>query len=138
MAKRRSSGVRRVARRVAGYAKRGYKRATNFVTAGVVPLLDIGFSFGYGYLRSKISGNSMFQKVLSWVPFGGDYKDNLVLGGLAYAIAYFFKPSNPYVKAGLKTVVLSEAFICGMKMDAGASFTTTNTQAIGKAVGDYL
>jgi len=125
MAKRKYNKVRSAGRRVYAFAKRGAKRSYRASKGASMSLLDIGFSFGYGYARSYIVNNSMVQKVISMIPFGGDYKDNIFLGLGAYLVNMLLKPTNHYVKLGLRTIVQNEAFLAGAKMNMGASLTTT-------------
>jgi len=90
--------------------------------------MEIGFSFGYGYARGYLLNNSMSQSVLAAIPFGGQYKDNIFLGLGAYLVGWLFKPSG-MVKEALNTVIRSEAFIAGAKMQSGATLTASTTSA---------
>lgn len=133
MAKRRyvrraATAVRRVYRRAAVGARRVYRKGAR--SAGqATSLLTIGFSFGYGYLRQYITGNQYFQQAIAYLPFGGAYKDNLAIGGLAYLIQRFVKPTNAYIKLALRTIIHDEVFIMGAKMQAGASFTSSSSSS---------
>lgn len=138
MAKRRLyTKVKRAARRVYASARRGVRRSYRASKTAGMSLIDIGFSFGYGYARSFITNNEMFQKGLSMIPFGGDFKDNILLGGAAYVINWLWKPSHHLVKLALRTIVNSEAFLAGAKLRMGASVTTPAITA-SQTAGDYL
>lgn len=124
MAKRRRfTRVRAVARRV----RRGVRRFSGLAR---LPIMDVAFSFGYGYVRGWIINNPTTQSVMAMVPFGGQYKDNIFLGLGAYLIGWLVKPTG-MVKEFLNTVIRSEAFIAGAKMQSGATLTASGTSSYG-------
>jgi hypothetical protein len=88
----------------------------------------MGLSFGYGYARGWIVNNSMMQSVMGAVPFGGQYKDNVVLGLGAYLVGWLLKPTG-LVKEALNTIIRSEAFIAGAKMQGGATLTDSTSSS---------
>lgn len=112
---KRASTVRRYAR-----------KAHSIATGGPVSLLSMAFSFGYGYGRQYITNNSMFQTMKGWLGnVAGAYTDNFILGGLAYGLAWLFRPTNAYIKEALATVVRSEAFLAGQTAAAGGALTSS-------------
>lgn len=129
MAKRRRfTRVRAVARRV--------RRRTNSFLGRLgssSKLMEIGFSFGYGYVRGWLINNPTTQSIMAMVPFGGQYKDNIFLGLGAYLVGWLLKPSG-YVKEMLDTVIRSEAFIAGAKMQSGATLTASSTSSYAGVV----
>ena len=136
MAKRRTyARVKGAARRVYASARRGVRRSYRASKTAGMSLIDIGFSFGYGYARRYLANNEMVQKGMMMIPFGGDYKDNIFFGLGAYLINWLLKPTNQFIKLGLRTVVQSEAFLAGAKASAGASITATSA---GLASSVYL
>lgn len=134
----RGTPMKRRTKRIYAGVRRSARRVHRVVTAGVASLLDIGFGFGYGYARSWIVNNSLFQSIANAIPFGGAYKDNMILGGLAYAISWIMRPTNPYIKAALRTIVLNEAFIAGVKAASGASLTDGSSGATSSYAGVVL
>lgn len=138
MAKKYSK-VRSAARRVYARARRGVRKSYTASKSAGMGILDIAFSFGYGYARPYIVGNEMVKKVINMIPFGGAFKDNLLIGGGAWVINFLLKPTNQYVKKALSTIVHGEAFLAGAKMSMGYSLTNDN-QAPSATVGggDYL
>lgn len=93
--------------------------------------MEIAFSFGYGYARGYLLNNSMTQSVMAAIPFGGQYKDNIFLGLGAYLIGWLVKPTG-MIREALDTVIRSEAFIAGAKMQSGATLTaSTNSSYAG-------
>jgi len=135
MAKRKYSKVKSVARRVYHKARRGVKRSYSAVKSGF-GLMEIGFSFGYGYARSYLVNNSLVQKGIAMIP-AGDYSDNVFLGLSAYLINWLLKPTNQYIKLGLRTIVNNESFLAGAKMKMGASISTPALTS-PTVSGDYL
>jgi len=139
MAKRRYARVKAAARRVYSYARRKVRRSYSASRSAGMSLIDVGFSFGYGYARGYIVGNELFQKGMNMIPFGGAYKDNIFLGLGAYVINWLLKPTNHFIKLGLRTIVQSEAFLAGAKMNMGYSITNDSQTASATASGgDYL
>lgn len=136
MARRKYAKARKGARRVFSLARRGVRRASR-AASSVGGLMEIGFSFGYGYARSFLTQNSIAQKGMQLIPFGGDFKDNIFLGLAAYLVNWVLKPTNAMVKLGLRTIVNSEAFLAGAKLRMGASISTT-ALSTSTVEGDYL
>ena len=132
---RSSDNMTRKRSRASSVVHRARRRVHSFTASrsGPASITEIAFSGAYGYFRSDVVGFA--QPVISMVP-AGDYSDNVTLGLGAYAISYLLKPSNAYVKQGLRTIVLSEAFVAGAKARAGASITTSNSQSVANS--DYL
>lgn len=133
------SRVRSTARRVYARARHTARKSYTAAKSAGMGLLDIAFSFGYGWGRSYIVGNDLVKKVVGMIPFGGAYKDNLLLGGGAWLINFILRPTNVYVKKGLATIVNSEAFLAGAKVSMGYSITN-DSQAPSATTGggDYL
>lgn len=132
---RRSAPMARKRKRSSSAFGKARRRVRSFTAgrSGPATLTEIGMMGAYGYFRSDVV--SFAAPAINMVP-AGDYSDNVTLGLGAYAVSYFLKPSNAYVKQALRTVVLSEAFIAGAKMRRGASLTTTSSTA--QASGEYL
>jgi hypothetical protein len=92
-------------------------------------LMGIGVAFGYGYARGMIVSQPSVQQFMASIPFGGAYKDNLVLGGGAFLINLLLKPTMPLVKMALREVIHAEAFIAGAKAQAGQPLTGLSANA---------
>lgn len=92
--------------------------------------MEIVYSFGYGYARGYIVNNSTVQGLLAKLPIGGQYKDNIALGLSAYLVGWFLKPGG-MVKELLNTVIRSEAFIAGAKMQGGATMIESSSSYAG-------
>lgn len=109
--------------RVRTAARRSYRRARSYVgSRSAVSLTEVAFSFGYGYVRGSVLNAA--SPLVNMLPFGGQYKDNIALGLGAYVVGWALKPSG-VVKQALNTIIVSEAFIAGAKMQSGATFTST-------------
>lgn len=141
MAKRKYTRAKAVASRAYSFVRRKARRSYAASRGASMSLIDVGFSFGYGYARPFLSGNSIVQKGIAMMPVGGAAKDNLFLGLAAYLITWLVKPKNHFVKLGLRTVVQSEAFLAGAKMNMlGFSALTNDSQApaLTTGGGDFL
>lgn len=127
MARKRKRSVYQSARR----------RVRSFTAgrSGPADMKEILFSAGYGYFRRDIV--DFAKPLINMIP-AGDYSDNVALGLGAYAVSYLLKPTDPNIKAALRTVVLNESFVAGSKMRAGASFTTTTTASASSSSSEYL
>jgi hypothetical protein len=123
--RRRSSRVASTYRRVKRRASKSFFGGTRGAPASIT---EMGLSFGYGYARGWIVNNSMMQSVMGAVPFGGQYKDNVVLGLGAYLVGWLLKPTG-LVKEALNTIIRSEAFIAGAKMQGGATLTDSTSSS---------
>lgn len=138
MAKRRyvqraATAVRRVYRRARGATRRYVRRAG----MSGASWLSVGISVGYGWLRGWAGQNGYIQKIASWLPFGGAYKDNIVLGGLALVGSWLtrgLKGTLGTMARMLCNVALhDEAFLIGGKLQRGYSLTDNSTTSISTA-----
>jgi len=121
MAKRR----RTYTARARSVGRKVYRRARSVAGRAGLGLIEIAFSFGYGWARGKILNNSLVQQGMALLPVGGMYKENIFLGLGAYLIGLLFKPQG-YFKLGLQTIIRSEAFVAGSKMGSGATLLASN------------
>jgi len=131
MAKRRYYARAKAAVRRVYMGERRRVRRVYSTIRSTIGFVKIGMSFAYGYGRSYLVNNSVAQKVLSWIPFGGEYKTNIVLGLGAYLANWLFKPTNQYIRQALETMVCSEAFLAGSKMASGATLSDPQNMSYG-------
>lgn len=90
-------------------ARKRIRRGRGSAGGAGLQVMDVALSAGYGFVRQDIK--DLAAPVIAVVP-GGEFAENLALGGSAYLL-HRFNVGGPLVKKAAKTIVLAEAYEAG-------------------------